>query len=51
MGAPTSAILAETYVQHMECKQIYPVLMKYKKLITLDTSTIFSKFTTKRKQT
>jgi hypothetical protein len=29
MGAPTSAILAETYIQYMEHKQIYPILMKY----------------------
>jgi hypothetical protein len=30
MGAPTSAILAETYVQHMEHMQIhvYPILIK-----------------------
>jgi hypothetical protein len=29
MGAPISAILAETYIQHMEHKQIYPVLLKH----------------------
>jgi hypothetical protein len=28
MGAPTSAILAGTYVQHMEHMQIYPILIK-----------------------
>jgi hypothetical protein len=28
MGAPTSSILAETYIQHMEHKQIYPILKK-----------------------
>jgi hypothetical protein len=28
MGAPTSAILAETYLQHMEHMQIYPILIK-----------------------
>jgi hypothetical protein len=28
MGVPTSAILAETYYQHLEHKQIYPVLLK-----------------------
>jgi hypothetical protein len=26
MGAPTSAILAETFIQHMEHKQLYPIL-------------------------
>jgi hypothetical protein len=26
MGAPTSAILAEPYIQHMEHKHIFPVL-------------------------
>jgi hypothetical protein len=30
MAAPTSAILAETYMQHMEHKQIYPILTKHK---------------------
>jgi hypothetical protein len=25
MGAPTSLILAKTYIQHMEYKQIYPI--------------------------
>jgi hypothetical protein len=29
MGASTSAILAETYIQHMEYKQIYTILIKY----------------------
>jgi hypothetical protein len=29
MGAPTSAILAETYIQHIEHKQIYPILIKH----------------------
>jgi hypothetical protein len=29
MGAPTPAILAETYSQHTEHKQIYPILIKY----------------------
>jgi hypothetical protein len=28
MGAPTSSILAGTYLQHMEHKQIYPILIK-----------------------
>jgi hypothetical protein len=28
MGAPTSAILAEVYVQYMEHKQLYPILRK-----------------------
>jgi hypothetical protein len=28
MGAPTSSVLAETYIQHMEHKQIYPILIK-----------------------
>jgi ABC-type Na+ transport system ATPase subunit NatA len=28
MGAPTSSMLAETYMQHMEHKQIYPILTK-----------------------
>jgi hypothetical protein len=28
MGAPTSAILAEAYIQNMEHKQIYPIIMK-----------------------
>jgi hypothetical protein len=27
MGAPTSAILAETYIQHMEHKQLYKILL------------------------
>jgi hypothetical protein len=26
--SPTSSILAETYIQHMEHKQIYPILIK-----------------------
>jgi hypothetical protein len=30
MGAPTSAILAETYIQYMEHEQIYPILIKHK---------------------
>jgi hypothetical protein len=30
MGAPTSAILAETYIQHMEHKHLYPILIKHK---------------------
>jgi hypothetical protein len=29
MDAPTSAILAKTYIQHVEHKQIYPSLIKY----------------------
>jgi hypothetical protein len=29
MGAPTSAILAEAYIQHMQHKRIYPVLIKH----------------------
>jgi hypothetical protein len=28
MGAPTSSVLAETYIQHMERTQIYPILKK-----------------------
>jgi hypothetical protein len=28
MGAPISAILAEIYIQHMEHKQMYPILIK-----------------------
>jgi hypothetical protein len=28
MGVPSSAILAETYIQHMVHTQIYPTLMK-----------------------
>jgi hypothetical protein len=28
MGAPTSSILAKTYVQHMEHTQIYPILIE-----------------------
>jgi hypothetical protein len=39
MGAPTSSVLAEAYFQYMEHKQLYPILMKYKKL---DMSTTFS---------
>jgi hypothetical protein len=27
MGAPTSSILAETYIQHMEHTQIHPILI------------------------
>jgi hypothetical protein len=30
MGAPTSAILAEAYIQNIEHKQIYPILIKHK---------------------
>jgi hypothetical protein len=30
MGAPTSAILAEIYTQHMEHKQLYPALLNTK---------------------
>jgi hypothetical protein len=29
MGAPTSTILAEVYIQHMEHKQLYPILRKH----------------------
>jgi hypothetical protein len=29
MGAPTSAILAEIYIKHIEHKKIYPILIKY----------------------
>jgi hypothetical protein len=29
MGAPTSAILAEVYIQHMEHKQLYPILTEH----------------------
>ena len=29
MGAPTSSILAETYIQYMEHTQIYPILIKH----------------------
>jgi hypothetical protein len=28
MGAPTSSIIAETYIQHMEHTQIYPILIQ-----------------------
>jgi hypothetical protein len=28
MGAPTSSILAETYIQHLEHTQIYPILIQ-----------------------
>jgi hypothetical protein len=41
MGAPTSAILAEIYIQYIEHKQLYPVLLKQKSSDTSDTSTIF----------
>jgi hypothetical protein len=30
MGAPTSAILAEIYIQYLEHKQLYPILIKQK---------------------
>jgi hypothetical protein len=30
MGAPTPALLAETYIQHMEHKQLYQILLKHK---------------------
>jgi hypothetical protein len=33
MGAPTSAILAETFIQHMEHKPLYPIL-KTQKIIS-----------------
>jgi hypothetical protein len=29
MGAPTSAILAEVYIQNMEHKQLYPILTRH----------------------
>jgi hypothetical protein len=29
MGAPTSVILIEVYIQYMEHKQLYPILMKH----------------------
>jgi hypothetical protein len=29
VDAPTSSLLAETYIQHMEHKQIYPILIKH----------------------
>jgi hypothetical protein len=29
MGTPTSAILAEAYIQYVKQKQLYPILMKY----------------------
>jgi hypothetical protein len=28
MGAPTSSILSETYIQHIEHTQIYPILVQ-----------------------
>jgi hypothetical protein len=28
VGAPTSSLLAETYIQHTEHRQIYPILIK-----------------------
>jgi hypothetical protein len=30
MGAPTSAITSEAYIQNMEHKQIFPILIKHK---------------------
>jgi hypothetical protein len=30
MGAPTPAILAEAYLQHMEYKKLHQILKKYK---------------------
>jgi hypothetical protein len=30
MGAPTSAILSEVYIQYMEHKKLYPILKKQK---------------------
>jgi hypothetical protein len=29
MGAPTSAVISEAYIQNMECKQIFPILVKH----------------------
>jgi hypothetical protein len=29
MGAPTSAILAEAYIQYMDHKQLFPILIIY----------------------
>jgi hypothetical protein len=29
MGAPTSAILAETFIQHMEHEHLYPILITH----------------------
>jgi hypothetical protein len=29
MGAPTSAILAETFIQHMEHEYLYPILIAH----------------------
>jgi hypothetical protein len=28
MGAPSSSVLAETYIQHMEHKQMHPILIE-----------------------
>jgi hypothetical protein len=28
MGAPTSAVLSETYIEHVKHKQIYPILLR-----------------------
>jgi hypothetical protein len=32
MGAPTSSILAETHIQHIEHTQIYPILIQQQKI-------------------
>jgi hypothetical protein len=29
MGAPTSTIISEAYIQNLEHKQMYPVLVKH----------------------
>jgi hypothetical protein len=36
MGAPTSAILAETYIQHLEHTSIFDILNKHRLWIIID---------------
>jgi hypothetical protein len=41
MGAPTLSILTETYIQHIEHSQIYPILIQQQILHISDTLMIY----------
>jgi hypothetical protein len=45
MGAPTSPILAEIYMQYLEHNDIYDILIHHKIITFLDMSTIDSLYT------
>jgi len=51
MGAPTSSILSEFYLQHLENSKIYDILRNLNIVGTSDTWTNFSLYTMRGKQT